>query len=140
MTLARRLRAVSALGARLDTIADAIFYSSLVGAIVILRPDIVTQQSIYIAGAVVSYGLNWLFSWVKFQCLPSYHTWAAKGSWIIVGTGIVCLLFGWSVWPFRVAMLCVVLANLEAVAITWRLPECHVDVPTYWHARDRISR
>ena len=65
----------------------------------------------------------------------SYHTWAAKGVWVIVGTGIIALLAGMSPWPFRLAMVCVGLTNLEAICITLTLPECKVDVPTLWHAR-----
>ncbi len=133
--LARRLHVTSAVGARLDTIADAIFYSSLLGAIVALRPDLIRREITWIAAAVASYLLSWLASWIKFRCLPSYHTWAAKGVWLIVGTGIVCLLADGPLWPFRTAMACVVLTNLEAFCITIVLPECRVDVPTFWHAR-----
>jgi len=133
--LARRLRATSALGARLDTIADAVFYSSLLAAIVILRPVLIGLETIWIAAAVTSYALSWLASWVKFKCLPSYHTWAAKGVWVVVGVGTVCLVADGSPWPFRAAMFCIVLTNLEAICITIILPECKVDIPTFWHAR-----
>ncbi len=137
--LARRLRVTSAIGARLDTIADAIFYSALLASVVILRPDLVGREKIWILAAVASYLCSWLASWVKFRCLPSYHTWAAKGVWIVVGAGIVCLLCDISPWPFRLAMICVVATNLEATCITAVLPECKVDVPSLWHAR-RVAR
>lgn len=138
--LARRLQIVSKSGARLDSIADALFYSSLLAAVVCLAPELVAKETPWIVAAVVSYALSWFASWIKFRRLPSYHTWSAKGSWIVVGAGIVCLLTGWSVWPFRIAMLCVVLANLEAIAITWLLPECQVDVPSIWHARNGLRQ
>lgn len=133
--LARRLHVVSAIGARLDTIADAIFYSSLLAAVVLLKPALVGHESIWIAVAVASYLLSWLASLIKFRCLPSYHTWAAKGVWVVVGTGIVCLVAEITPWPFRAAMICVALANLEAICITCVLPDCRVDVPSLWHAR-----
>ena len=137
--LARRLRATSALGARLDTIADAIFYSSLLAAIVILRPILIGREAIWIATAVTSYSLSWLASWVKFKRLPSYHTWAAKGVWVVVGIGTVCLIAKGSPWPFRAAMICVALTNLEAICITFLLPKCKVDIPTFRHAsRERF--
>lgn len=133
--LARRLAATSVLGARLDTIADAIFYSCLLLAVILLNPSLVAGQWAWIAAAVVSYGLSWLASWLKFGRLPSYHTYAAKGVWVLVCAGIVCLLGEISPWPFRLAMVCVAIANVEAIAITNVLPECRVDVPTIWHAR-----
>jgi CDP-diacylglycerol--glycerol-3-phosphate 3-phosphatidyltransferase len=133
--LARRLHVTSAIGARLDTVADAIFYSALLAAVVLLNPERIRHETIWIAAAVTSYLCSWLASWVKFQRLPSYHTWAAKGVWVIVGTGIVCLLAGISPWPFRAAMVCVALTNLEATLITFQLSRCQVDVPSLWHAR-----
>ena len=132
--LARRLHADSALGARLDTVADAVFYCSLLLAVVLLRPAVVGRELVWISAAIGSYWLSWLASWIKFRRLPSYHTWAAKGVWGLVGIGLVCSLAEISPWPLRVAMVCVALANLEAVCITWVLPECRVDVPSLWHA------
>ncbi|HPF13719.1 MAG: CDP-alcohol phosphatidyltransferase family protein [Planctomycetes bacterium] len=135
--LARRLHVTSALGARLDTVADGIFYGSLLAALVVLRPTLVRHEWVWVACAVVSYGLSWIASWFKFRCLPSYHTWAAKGAWVVVGAGMVSLVTGWSAWPFRIAMTCVVLTNLEAIAITRQLRACQVDIPSWWHLRKR---
>ena len=133
--LARRLGVTSDVGARLDTIADAVFYSSLLAAVVMFRPATVQAESIWIVFAVLSYLLSWLASWFRFGCLPSYHTWAAKGVWVIVIAGIVCLLGDITPWPFRIAMICVVLTNLEATGISCVLPKATVDVPSIWHAR-----
>jgi phosphatidylglycerophosphate synthase len=133
--LARRMHVASAIGARLDTIADAIFYSALLLSVVLLRPHMIDQEKVWIVVAVASYLLSWLASLIKFRRLPSYHTWAAKGVWGVVGVGIVCLLAEFSPWPFRAAMICVAATNLEAVCITWVLPECRVDIPSFWHAR-----
>ena len=103
-------------------------------AIVVLRPVLIWREVIWIAVAVASYLLSWLASWIKFQCLPSYHTWAAKGVWVVVGGGILFLLGDGSTWPFRVAMVCVALTNLEAICMTLVLPTAKVDVPSFWHA------
>jgi CDP-diacylglycerol--glycerol-3-phosphate 3-phosphatidyltransferase len=131
--LARGLNGESVTGARLDTIADALFYSSLLAAVFVLNPTLIRDEAIWIAAAAGSYLCSWLASWIKFRRLPSYHTWAAKGAWLVVGAGILCLLVGWSVWPFRVAMNCVVLTNLEAIVITLILSKCRVNVPSAWH-------
>jgi CDP-diacylglycerol--glycerol-3-phosphate 3-phosphatidyltransferase len=131
--LARGWHGESITGARLDTVADAVFYSSLLVAIVILNATLVRNEASWIAAATGSYLCSWLASWIKFRRLPSYHTWAAKAVWFVVGAGIVCLLAGWSAWPFRIAMICVVLANLEAVAISLVLSSCQVNVPSLWH-------
>ena len=132
--VARGLSAESATGARLDSIADALFYSSLLAAITVLNPTLIGREAIWIAAAAGSYLINWLASYFKFRRLPSYHTWAAKGVWFVVGAGILGLLAGWSPWPFRIAMICVVLTNLEATAITLVLAECQVNISSVWHA------
>jgi phosphatidylglycerophosphate synthase len=133
--LARGWYGESVTGARLDTIADAVFYSSLLVAVVVLNPTLVRDEASWIAAATASYLCSWLASWIKFRCLPSYHTWAAKAVWFAVGAGILCLLLGWSAWPFRLAMCCVVLTNLEAIAITRVLSSCKVNVPSLWHVQ-----
>ncbi|WDI43964.1 CDP-alcohol phosphatidyltransferase family protein [Bremerella sp. P1] len=137
--LARTLHQHSALGARLDTVADAAFYTSLLIAIGLMFPDVTVREAWWIAAAIVSYAISWLVALIKFRTLPSYHTWLAKGAWLIVGIGIVSLVADWSRWPFRAAMLCVVLANLEAIAISLVIAEQQVDIPTIWHACQRQS-
>lgn len=131
--VARRLSEESKTGARLDSIADALFYLSLLVAVAVLNPTLIGREGNWIAAAIGSYLINWLASCVKFRRLPSYHTWAAKGVWFVVGAGILSLLVGWSAWPFRIAMICVVLTNLEATAITLILAKCQVNVSSVWH-------
>lgn len=133
--LARRWHQESAAGARLDTVADAVFYSSLLVAIPLLRPALIWREANWIAAAVVSYVLSWLASWLKFGRLPSYHTWAAKAAWGAVAVGLLTLLAGWAAWPFQAAMALVTLTNVEAILITRALNACQVDVPSLWHAR-----
>ena len=138
--LARHWNLTSPLGARLDTVADAVFYCSVLITVAILLPHTIWQETAWIAAAILSYAASWLTSWRKFGRLPSYHTWAAKGVWVIVIIGIGSLVTGGVRWPFRTAMACVVLTNLEATWITSTLATCHVDVPTIWHARRLTQR
>lgn len=139
--LARRMHLSSALGARLDSIADAVFYSCLLIAVAVLEPEVVRSEATWILIAIASYALSWLASLLRFRKLPSYHTWGAKGVWVLVIAGIVALLLQWSTIPFRVAMVCVAIANAEAFLITWVLPDCRVDVHSFRQAlRIRASR
>ncbi|MCA9263047.1 MAG: CDP-alcohol phosphatidyltransferase family protein [Planctomycetales bacterium] len=139
--LARRLHQQSEFGARLDTIADASFYLSLLVALSVLFPSPIAIELPWIIAAIGSYSLSWLVAWVRFGRLPSYHTWLAKAAWFVVGLGAVGLVAGWDARPFRVAMLTVVVANLEATLITCILRQSQADVPSLWHAhRARVSR
>lgn len=137
--LARRLGLETSTGARLDTIADAVFYSSMLVGLICLVPERVGGEWFWIALAIGSYGSSWLVSRMKFGRLPSYHTWMAKAAWVFVLPGILLLALGWDQLLFRFSMVFVTLANLEAIAITSRLSSVRVDVPSIWHLLYRDS-
>ena len=130
--LARKLHEATSTGARLDSIADAFFYSSILGAVAFLVPGQIIENSVWIGAAIASYLCSWLYSWIKFRRLPSYHTLLAKGAWLVVGPGIACLVAEWQTWVFQLAMAVVVVANVEAMAITRRLREPRVNVLSIW--------
>jgi len=132
--LARLLKQQSETGARLDSIADVLFYGSLLVVFLIYKPALIHREFAWIALVLVTYALSEAYGWMKFRQFTSYHTWAAKAAWLIVGYGILAYLLEWSFWPFRIAMLCVALANVEAIAITRRLDTSAFDVASYWHA------
>ena len=133
--LARRSHVTSAVGARLDTVADAVFYSSVLIALIAYQPELVATEKYWMLVAITSYALSWLACLVKFRRLPSYHTWAAKGVWLIIVPGTALWLAGITPWLVRLSMVCVTLANTESILITWVLYDCRVDVPSLWHAR-----
>ena len=137
--LARRSHVTSAVGARLDTVADAVFYSSVLIALIAYQPELVATEKYWMLVAITSYALSWLACLVKFRRLPSYHTWAAKGVWLIIVPGTALWLAGITPWLVRLSMVCVTLANTESILITWVLGDCRVDVPSLWHAR-RLKR
>jgi hypothetical protein len=50
------------------------------------------------------------------------------------------LLLGGPAWPARVAMIAVIVTNIEATAITFVLRHWQTDVPSIWHAIRRTRR
>lgn len=132
--LARLWQQQTTSGARLDSIADATFYGCVLIATGLLKPDLIREEMEWIAAALISYALSFVAALIKFGRPPSYHTWMAKFSWLLMSIAIVCVFLDWAIWPLRVAMTAVLLTNLEALAITWTLRERRVDVPTSWHA------
>lgn len=133
--LARHLHQRSDWGARLDSLADAILFSMLLFGWCVLKTDFLIAEWLWIAAFLASYVLTMSAAFWKYGRMPAYHTWAAKTSWYIVLVAVAATFFGWSPWPFRIAMLAVTLTNIEATCITWTLPEWHTDVPTLVHAR-----
>lgn len=138
--LAILLNQRSVYGARLDSAADAALYFAMVVGLFLLNPDAIWEELWWIGVAALSYLVTTAAGLYKFHRVPSYHTRAAKTSWLLITIGVLCLLGDWGVWPFRVALLAVTLTNLEATAITIILREPQTDVTSVYHAcRDQTG-
>lgn len=132
--LARYLNQFSTFGARLDSFADAIMYLALPICVYWLEPEMVKNERLLIIGVAITFAATVLAGVVKFGKPPSYHTKAAKLGWLLITIGIVCALLHVTIWPLRAALVVVILANLEAIAITCVLRRPAFDLPSVWHA------
>jgi hypothetical protein len=99
---------VTRFGARFDSIADAIAYTAMGIAVLVLWPEVVHRE------------------W--FGKLTAYHTHLVKVAVASVAVGLLLLLLDWAYWPFRAAAILAVLAGLEEIAITLLLREPSSDV------------
>lgn len=121
-------------GARLDSLADATMYGSLLFGTIWLKGQFVGREWPWIAAALGTYAVTTGAGLIKYRRIPSYHTRAAKTSWLLVGVAAVNVFAEGPAWPFRLAMVVVCGTNLEATAMTVVLPIWHADVPSLWHA------
>lgn len=125
----------STLGARFDSAADAAMYAGLLFAGVWLKGPMLLGQWLWIAPAVVSYAVSCLAALVKFRRLPSYHTRSAKTSWLLMVAAVAAVFLDGSIWPLRIAMLGVLVANVESMLITAMLRRWRADVLSIFAAR-----
>lgn len=116
--LAVALRQSSALGARLDSVADALLYGALLPCAWWLRPDLARTEWPWAVALLAAWALAVTVSLAKFGRLPSHHTRLAKTSWLLAMVGALWLFTGRSPWPVRAALLAGTLTNLESTAIT----------------------
>jgi CDP-diacylglycerol--glycerol-3-phosphate 3-phosphatidyltransferase len=135
--LARRFRLESPLGAKLDSRADMALWLSLPIATWLLRPEFVRAEAASIGVLLASLALPLAAGLAKFRAVPSYHTWLAKGTAIVLAGAMLSIYLGGPLWPFRVATALAVASALEEVAITALLPRPHTDVRT-WRAAQRL--
>ncbi len=98
-----------------------------------LWPDIIRRESLYLIAVIASTILPPVLGYCKFRTSTSYHTWAAKGAALLVGSGVILLFAGWSPWPFRLATPLYAYAALEEIAITLVLPKHQSNVRSLWH-------
>ncbi len=132
--LAVLLNQRSVFGARLDSWADAALYTALVLGVVILYGSVLADEAVWIAPALSTYVASTLAGMIRYRRWPSYHTRAAKTSWLLTAVAVVALFVDWSLWPLRIAALAVTLTNLEALAITAISPTWRSDVISVYHA------
>ena len=132
--LARRYGTASIHGARLDSAADLLIYTSLPLVAWWLRPDFVRAEAGWLALAIASYLLPIAVGLARYRRLTSYHTTAARLSAYLVGFAAVVVFAGGTAIPFRIATLVVLVAELEEIAITAVLPAWRADVRSLGHA------
>ena len=138
--LAILLHQRTVIGARLDSIADAVLYACLLVGTALLKPEFVRSEAVLIGVMVGSYAITVAAALARFRRLPAYHTRAAKTCWLLVSIGAITLLLEGPTWPARVAMIGVIVTNIEATAITFVLRQWQADVPSIWHAIRRARR
>ncbi len=132
--LARRLRAESDLGRRLDSWGDYAMTVAVVVGIWRLWPDVMRREwpwfltTLVGCLAIVAYGL------IRWRRVLGYHTWLAKGMAIVLPPAVVIVLAGWSAVPFHGAVGLQVLCGLEEMAIAFLLPGFSGYMPSLWHA------
>jgi len=131
--LAIVLRQKSELGARLDSWADAALYTALLVGSLWLHGSTVRQELGWILAAVLSYAVSTIAGFWKFGRWPSYHTRAAKTSWLLIIVAVVFVFEGWAAWPLRAAAAAVALTNVEAVSITLLSADWRADVESIFH-------
>lgn len=132
--IARLLDQRSDLGAGLDSLADLLLSSCLVVGVSILCWDVMEREIVYVGVAVASYIVASGYGYWKFKRVPSFHTYSAKATHLLVAISGTCLVLGWSVWPLRAAAIAVLLTNIESLAISRKLTRWKTDVPSIFHA------
>lgn len=131
--LARALGQTSALGARLDSLADSAIFLTIPLAGWWVWPDIMRREAFYFLMALGSAAVPPILHLYRFRTLTSYHTWSAKLAVLLMGSGVMVLFAGWSSWLFHLATWVCVGAALEQIVITLILPQSRSDIPSLWH-------
>lgn len=135
--IARRFDAVTAIGIRLDSIADFSLYVAVPLGGWLLWPDLVVREWPWLALIVVGYVLPGALSLARFHRLSSYHTWSAKLAVAVNALALFILFASGIGWPLHVGAPLALLAGLEQSAITLLAAGPRDDLPTIWHLHRR---
>ena len=138
--LARWLDQRSELGARLDSWGDLATYAALPVCAYWLRPELLERAAPFFWAVVGAYAIPIVIGVAKFRSLTSYHTRGAVIAAYLLGSAAVILFAGGPIWPFQIAAVVLVLAELEEIAITLTLPVAITDVKSLGRARELRDR
>lgn len=132
--LARKLKAESELGRKLDSFADYLVMITGIAGIALLWPDIMRRELAWVTTGLVAFFAVVIYGFVRLGRAPCYHTWASKILAVACGPSLVPLLAEWSAGPFHVVMTLLVLCGVEEISIAVLVPRHVGEVPTVWHA------
>ena len=131
---ARKYQQVTELGARLDSLGDLAIYLIVPLSVWWLWPQIIIREALYVSTALISFIIPVLAGYAKFRRLTSYHTRGAKLSAVLLSSSILLMLLGGPSWPFHLATVIFVMAEVEELCITALLPRWQADVLSVFHA------
>jgi phosphatidylglycerophosphate synthase len=132
--LARRLRALSEFGRKLDSAADYLTLVTGVWGIALLWPDVMRRELPWVVTGMVAFLAVIVYGFVRLGRAPCYHTRASKVGAVACPLTLVPLLSGGSATPFHAAIVWLVLAGLEEIAIALLVPHHAGEVSSVRHA------
>jgi hypothetical protein len=137
--LARRIGDPAALRRqrRMDGVADLAFAVAIPPCVYWVRPELLRQERVPITLVVAAQAASLVACYARFGRLPRYHTAAYKWSSGTMGVALAARVAGGRlVIAFRPAVALLVLAHLEALAITLLLDAYRQPVATLWEVLD----
>ncbi|MGH7594031.1 MAG: CDP-alcohol phosphatidyltransferase family protein [Gemmatimonadales bacterium] len=135
--VARRLGATSDFGRRLDSAGDYAVVLALIPSVWWLWPAVMRSEAAWLTLIVATYFAPTAYCVVRWQTVPSYHTWAAKFVCVLLSGALVLRLTVGLIWPLHAAALLQLGAMLEEFFIAFTLPGWSGSMPTVRHARRR---
>jgi CDP-diacylglycerol--glycerol-3-phosphate 3-phosphatidyltransferase len=133
--IARRLNVASEMGTRLDSWGDLATYLTVPICAWWLWPEVLKREAFFVLVAIGAYVVPILAGLAKFRRFPSYHTWAAKISAVLMSVAAFVLFITEIAWPFSLAAIIQALEAIEEVLITVVLPAPQGNVHSLWHAK-----
>lgn len=114
-----------------DSTADTVFYLGVLTAIVERHWQIVHANLALLVVLLALEALRWIFDWLKFRHMASYHSHAAKIWGVLLAVATFALLcFDQAYWLVTLALYWGILCDLEGLTMSVLLPEWAYDVKT----------
>ncbi len=137
---ARKLNQITTLGTTLDSVGDTAMYLTIPPCAWLLWPDLIKQDFAYIIIVLLAFIIPMIAGFIKFGRMPSYHTWLAKITTILLSFTVLIWFATNIAWPFKISVFIQILVMVEYLAITVHLKKWRGNIPSYWHAIGKFSK
>jgi len=137
--LARAFDLASALGATLDSIADALLMGVAAYGIWVFHPGFVHAHGPTVLLVMGLWLLEMLVSIWRYGKLSSFHAYSIRVGAYMMGIFVMVLfIWGFHLWFFYMTVIIIVLGYLEEFVLLWLLPQWTPNVRgVYWVLRER---
>lgn len=136
--LARRYKATSVLGAKLDSIGDDLTVLVGVVGLFVARPEFIREQAIYFAILFALFLVQLTYALKRYGKITSFHTYLAKLAALLQGIFLCGSFFFEAPWYtlFYITFIIIALELIEEIIMIYLLPQWKNDVPgIYWALR-----
>jgi CDP-diacylglycerol--glycerol-3-phosphate 3-phosphatidyltransferase len=130
---ARKLNQVTTLGTTLDSVGDMAMYLTIPPCAWLLWPELIIQDFAYIVIVMLAFIIPMIAGFIKFGRMPSYHTWLAKITTILLSLTVLIWFATGIAWPFKITVIIQVIVMIEYLAITAHLKKWRGNIPSYLH-------
>lgn len=131
--IARRFNQQTAIGARIDSLADIGVYITALLGITLFKIDEMGPDAWLFYVFVASYVITHLSPLIKFGTIQSFHLWSIKFGGYLQGIFFILLFFvGYVPLYFYVMVNISLLAFIENLTIQLILPEMRSDIKGLW--------
>ncbi|MEW6468889.1 MAG: CDP-alcohol phosphatidyltransferase family protein [Bacteroidota bacterium] len=133
--LARRLRAATVLGAKLDSAGDIMTVIVAVIALFKTNPEFFKQEALVIVSLLVLFAIQLSLSYLKYRKPSSFHTYLAKTAAFFQGVFLLSLFFFDTTYYalYYIAVVVTTLELIEEIVLVLMLPKWKNDIKgLYW--------
>ena len=128
--IARRVKAVSVWGARLDSIGDDMTFAVAVIGFALMRPEFFMEQWLIVAALILLFLVQLFMALYKYRRISSFHTYLAKAAAILQSLFLLSVFFFEDIsYPlFYAAAVITALELIEEIVLVCILPNWEADV------------
>lgn len=133
--IARRWNAVTAYGSRLDSIADTLMEIAALGALLLLKPEIITGHALVLGAWIAVEASSLIVGWIKFRRIANLHLYLTKAAGVVAYAFVIyTLMAGYDEAFFYAAAALLVISSLECLVLQLLASSVDEHMKSIYHA------